>query len=104
MSSSKSPWLRDRAEVTTSLRCLFQKKILRRLFQTPALAFLRCAYSRGREKGTYYGTRDGEQDALAWANRLSRRNPTGAPRPRPYSISTDPLCWGPVCALSLNQE
>jgi hypothetical protein len=60
---------------------------------------------RNREKGTYFGTRGGEQDALAGAGRFSHRNPTRDPRPRPSSISTDPLSWGSLCAHScLSQE
>jgi len=55
-----------------------RKKFLWRLFQTPGPTFL-SAPIRSREKGTYYGTRDGEQDALAGQGGSAGETPRGSP-------------------------
>jgi hypothetical protein len=60
------------------LHRIFQKKFLWRLFQTPGPTFL-SAPIRSREKGTYYGTRDGEQDALAGQGGSAGETPRGLP-------------------------
>jgi hypothetical protein len=41
---------------------------------------------------------------IGWARRAQPQKPHGTPRPRPYSISTDPLFWGPRVRALLSES